>query len=81
MNSSALSDGDGKFSTRALRGFGTSDLDINYTQLQDPLHRLAQDRLGDGGLSTHVETSDKGSRRNFHHHNEERIDEVEEEGS
>lgn len=33
------------------------------------------------GLSTHVETSEKGSRRFPTTHNEERIDEVEEEGS
>ena len=33
------------------------------------------------GLSTYVETSDKGSRRFPVAHNEERIDEVEEEGS
>ena len=33
------------------------------------------------GLSTHVEISDKGSRRLRNHRNEERIDEVEEEGS
>jgi len=79
MNSSALSD-DGKFSTRALRGFGTSELD--YPVVLDPLHRIQNRHDTDGmGLSTHVETSDKGSRRNFHHHNEERIDEVEEEGS
>lgn len=39
------------------------------------------ERGRDGGLSTYVETSDKGSRRNQYHHNEERIDEVEEEGS
>ena len=32
------------------------------------------------GISTHVENSDKGSRRAYHHQ-EERIDEVEEEGS
>jgi hypothetical protein len=46
-------------------------------------NRLERDDRGDGmGLSTHVETSDKGSRRgNFHYRNEERIDEVEEEGS
>jgi hypothetical protein len=77
INSSALSD-DGKFSTRALRGFGTSDLEYNNTEQQIRERR----QEGDGaGLSTHVEHSDKGSRRAFHHHNEERIDEVEEEGS
>jgi hypothetical protein len=36
--------------------------------------------MGDGmGLSTMVEISDRGSRRHAHHHNEERIDEVEDE--
>jgi hypothetical protein len=79
LNSSALSD-DGKFSTRALRGFGTSDLDFPVAREDDrPMNRRAD--LDGMGLSTHVETSDKGSRRNMHHHNEERIDEVEEEGS
>lgn len=79
LNSSALSD-DGKFSTRALRGFGTSDLDFPVHREDDrPMNRRAD--LDGMGLSTHVETSDKGSRRNMHHHNEERIDEVEEEGS
>jgi len=78
MNSSALSD-DGKFSTRARRGReGASELDFN---IGDSVIRTYGDR-GDGmGLSTHVETSDKGSRRNFTYNNEERIDEVEEEGS
>jgi hypothetical protein len=78
MNSSALSD-DGKFSTRALRGFGTSDLD--YPINAD--HQIRMERrgdVGDGmGLSTMVEISDRGSRRHAHHHNEERIDEVEDE--
>jgi hypothetical protein len=41
-------------------------------------HQTAADGMG---LSTHVETSDKGSRRYYRAHNEERIDEVEEEGS
>jgi hypothetical protein len=72
INSSALSD-DGKFSTRAIRHFPTND-DIGHTY--DP-----QPRLDGMGLSTYVETSDKGSRRNQQTHNEERIDEVEEEGS
>ena len=31
------------------------------------------------GLSTMVEISDRGSRRHAHHHNEERIDEVDDE--
>ena len=78
LNSSALSD-DGKFSTKALSGFGTSELEYN-----DPHPKVQNNRpdIGDGmGLSTNVEASDKGSRRNYHHHNEERIDEVEEEGS
>ena len=77
MNSSALSDGnDEKFSTRALRGFGhTSEHDYENARMQRQIENA------DGmGLSTHVETSDKGSRK-FMYHNEERIDEVEEEGS
>lgn len=79
INSSALSD-DGKFSTRALRGFGTSDLEYpNNTDQQ--IRERARDQPDGAGLSTHVETSDKGSRRAFIHNNEERIDEVEEEGS
>ena len=81
MNSSALSD-DGKFSTRALRNVGNSELEFNAPEPGNRNIRQLDDR-GDGmGLSTHVETSDKGSRRgNFHYRNEERIDEVEEEGS
>lgn len=48
MNSSALSD-DGKFSTRALRGFGTSDLDYNYNyNVEQPLSRM-QGRGNTGG--------------------------------
>jgi hypothetical protein len=52
-NESALSGGD-DFSTRALRGevnphFG----DLNHDRLEDKT-----------GLSTHVETSDRGGRRN-----------------
>ena len=70
MNYSALSD-DMQISTKAQnRGFAVSDLD-------EPVFH----HVRDGGLSTHVETSDKGSRRNLHPHREERIDEVEEEGS
>jgi len=86
MNSSALSD-DGKFSTRAIRGQVASEIEFNapdphLRNMNSRLERERDDR-GDGmGLSTHVETSDKGSRRgNFHYRNEERIDEVEEEGS
>jgi len=73
MNSSALSD-DGKFSTRALRGYGPSDLDFPV------IEQVARNLVDGTGISTHVETSDKGSRRAYHHQ-EERIDEVEEEGS
>lgn len=81
MNSSALSD-DGKFSTRALRNVGNSELEFNAPEPGNRNIRQLDDR-GDGmGLSTHVETSDKGSRRGtFNYRNEERIDEVEEEGS
>ena len=78
MNSSALSD-DGKFSTRALRGFGTSDLDYPVNA-ENQIRMQNRGDMGDGmGLSTMVEISDRGSRRHAHHHNEERIDEVEDE--
>lgn len=74
MNSSAFSD-DGKFSTRARRNFGTSDLDDDQ-----PARIQTRGDIADGmGLSTQVEISDRGSRRNVHHHNEERISEVEDE--
>lgn len=58
MNSSALSD-DGKFSTRALKGFGpVSELaDDGYNVEMPP-------RQQQEGLSTQVEISDRGSRRN-----------------
>jgi len=76
MNSSAFSD-DGKFSTRARRGLGASDLDYPVVGDQ-PLRIMRGD--GDGmGLSTHVETSDRGSRRKGRARNEERIDEVDDE--
>ena len=57
--SSNLSD-DGKFSTRALKGFGATD---DYEQI--PRNARHRGDIGDGaiGFSTHVETSDKGSRR------------------
>jgi hypothetical protein len=83
MNSSALSD-DGKFSTRALRGHGASELEFNAPEPNvRNMRNMDHDDRGDGmGISTHVETSDKGSRKGlFHYRNEERIDEVEEEGS
>ena len=52
MNQSALSGGD-DFSTRALRG----ESDPHFGDLN-------QDRFEDrAGLSTHVETSDRGGRR------------------
>ena len=76
IHSSALSD-DGKFSTRALRGYGPSDLEYPAAE---PI-RLRPDGDGGTGLSTHVEYSDKGSRKQTHHHHDERIVEVEEEGS
>jgi len=76
INSSALSD-DGKFSTRAIRHFPNTELDMGPNFEHQPRIHTA-----DGmGLSTHVENSDKGSRRYPLTHNEERIDEVEEEGS
>jgi len=76
MNSSAFSD-DGKFSTRARRNFGASDLDYAVDQ---PVRQQNRGEFGDGmGLSTQVEISDRGSRRHAHQHNEERIDEVENE--
>ena len=65
MNFSALSDEDLQISTKAHHRGFVTELDENK------YHEL----------STHVENSDKGSRRNQYHHNEERIDEVEEEGS
>ena len=77
MNSSALSD-DGKFSTRALRGFGQSDLDYPV-QMDQPI-RIIRDMTDGMGLSTQVEISDGGSRRHTQHRNEERIDEVDDEG-
>jgi hypothetical protein len=68
MNSSALSD-DGKFSTRALRGFGpTSDLDYQYN-VEQP-HRGQTDVMG---LSTQVEISERGSRRNARQANDEEM--------
>jgi len=59
INSSALSD-DGKFSTRAIRHFPTNDLD-NVPTYEQP--QRFQGHTDGMGLSTHVETSDKGSRR------------------
>ena len=74
MNSSALSD-DGKFSTRALRGFGpTSDLEGEAYNVDIPT------RMPDAmGLSTQVEISDRGSRRADmrHANDDEMIEEVE----
>lgn len=78
INSSAFSD-DGKISTRARRGFGGNS-DLDYSVEQPPVRIQNRGDLGDGmGLSTQVEISDRGSRRHAHHHNEERIDEVENE--
>ena len=63
MNSSALSD-DGKFSTRALRGFGTSDLEYNYN-VEQPLRMQSRGgEMDTMGLSTQVEISERGSKRN-----------------
>ena len=77
MNSSAFSD-DGKFSTRARRGFGHSDLDDPVAADIHPVRVYRGD--GDGmGLSTQVETSDRGSRRNAKARNQERIEEVDDE--
>jgi hypothetical protein len=73
MNSSAFSD-DGQFSTRARRNFGTSDLEYN-----PPIRVGGRGEIDGMGLSTQVEISDRGSRRHAHHHNEERIDEVDDE--
>ena len=44
MNSSALSD-DGKFSTRALRGFGPTS-DLEYTYNVEHAHRGQTDMMG-----------------------------------
>ena len=67
INSSALSD-DGKFSTKALRQFATQDIEY------EAVNKLGPD-------STHVEFSDKGSRKYPFHHYDERIVEEDEEGS
>ena len=66
-NSAALSD-DGKFSTRALKGYGpTSDLEEN---IDVGIHQRQE------GLSTHVEMSDHGSRRHDRARGVEEIGEV-----
>ena len=78
--SSALSD-DGKFSTRALKGFGAQD---DYT-MNEEIPRQTKNRgdIGDNaiGYSTHVEISDKGSRRFAQAQNDEGgvIEDIEEE--
>ena len=67
MNQSALSGGD-DFSTRALRGEADHHFgDLNYDRHEDRT-----------GLSTQVETSDRGVRRNMRQGRDvERIDEEE----
>lgn len=75
MNYSAFSD-DGKFSTKALRQFATQDIEYEGVNRRAP-----EIPDGDMRLSTHVEFSDKGSRKYPFHHNEERIVEEDEEGS
>lgn len=78
LNSSALSD-DGKLSTRALRGFGTSDFDY-IAEREAPKARGGND--GDVmGLSTQVEISDRGSRRNAARREDEMIEEVDDDES
>lgn len=73
---SAFSD-DEHFSTRARRGLGASDTDYHVIQEQ-PAQRMNRGD-GDGmGLSTHVETSDRGSRRHARATNDERIDGIDE---
>ena len=73
INSSALSD-DGKFSTKALKGYTTQD------DYQDQLDRReGGDMEHTMGLSTKVEASDKGSRRFVHNPNDEVISEVQDE--
>jgi hypothetical protein len=73
INSGALSD-DGKFSTRALRHYAEQEN-------EPAVENHVRFNRGNDGLSTYVETSDKGSRRHLFNQNEERIDEVEEDGS
>lgn len=68
--SGAFSD-DGKISTEPLGGMGASLLDFQATNENNP--KLS----GVGGLSTNVEDSDKGSRRNKF--NQGRISERDEE--
>ena len=77
--SSALSD-DGKFSTRALKGFGAQD---DYTEDQEIPRTKHRGDIGDVaiGFSTHVEISDKGSRRFAHPMNDDNIPEEENENS
>jgi hypothetical protein len=74
--SSALSD-DG--TTRALRGFNTSDFD--GADHMPPVRRYQGGEVDGAGLSTQVEVSDKGSRRMGYHHNNEMIEEVEDDES
>ena len=74
--SSALSD-DG--TTRALRGFNTSDFD--NTDHMPQVRRYQYGEIDGAGLSTQVEVSDKGSRRMGYHHNNEMIEEVEDDES
>lgn len=76
INSSAFSD-DGKFSTRAQKHFASHDIEYEHPPR---FHRAIHDERDGMGLSTHVEISDKGSRRYPFHHNEERIVEEDEEG-
>lgn len=64
MNQSALSGGD-DFSTRALRG----EIDPHFGAVD---HDRFEDRAG---LSTHVETSDRGGRRHQGRGEQQRIDE------
>lgn len=74
--SSALSD-DG--TTRALRGFNTSDFD--GTDNVPQVRRYQMGEIDGAGLSTQVEVSDKGSRRMGYQHNNEMIEEVEDDES
>ena len=78
MISSALSD-DG--TTRAIRGFSTSDFDY-VEQLPRIVNRQGGEQVDGAGLSTQVEVSDHGSRgRQAVAQNAEMIEEVEDDES
>ena len=69
MSAHNMSD-DGKFSTKALRGYGGGDLEHS----EEYKRERERGREGGTALSTQVENSDKGQGVQYFHH-EERIDE------